>query len=68
MGIRHQAEWQQRARQHASERAQALAQDWESLRAEFAVVDDKLALQQRRGVCLTMSSAALCERDIECFA
>ena len=68
MGIRQQAEWQQRARHHASDRMLALNAEWETLHAELATIEGKVAVEQRTGSCLTMSSAALNDKDIECFA
>ena len=68
MSIRQQMDWSHRARLHAAERQVELSGLWKKLHQELAVVENKLDVKRRTGTPLTMSSAALTDRDLACFA
>ena len=68
MGIRQQMEWSQRARMHAAERREDLEEHWQRLHRELGEIEDKMAERHSRGDPMSMTSAALSERDLVCFA
>ena len=68
MSIRQQMEWSDRARDRASERMNEMEELWRELQGELDTLEQTVDVRKREGLPLSMSSAAMSERDLACFA